>query len=259
VDAARRLSVCLLVVSAVWWALAWSARRARTFGTVSHATLTYYVLLTVLCVALAFGPPHGLWQFVYDWPGFNFIRGSSRFMVPALLGVAVLAGAAFDRFTARRCGRLRRTLLTAALVTLVAEYAGQTYSSPFEFQLPPADRWLTGQPKPFSVAEVPSSAFQRSQTTFMLHSLAHWQKTVHGYGGILPEFHRMLQRELEWFPEAASLEHLQQIGVTYVVVHIDMYPPDEWKAVEARLGRFGDMLVLVYSDPTARVYALRKA
>ena len=52
----------------------------------------FYLLLTAVCVALALGPPYGLWQFVYWMPGFNFIRGSSRFMVLGLLAIAVLAG-----------------------------------------------------------------------------------------------------------------------------------------------------------------------
>jgi hypothetical protein len=40
------------------------------------------------------------------------------------------------------------------------------------------------------------------------------------------------------------------------VVHIDLYPPGEWLVVEERLRQFEKVLKLVYSDETARVYAI---
>jgi hypothetical protein len=92
----------------------------------------------------------------------------------------------------------------------------------------------------------------------MLYSMSHWQKTVHGYGGIEPELSSILYRELETFPDVPSLQHLQQLDVTYVVVHIDMYSPEQWPAVDQRLRSFGDWLNLAYSDPTGRVYAIRR-
>jgi hypothetical protein len=91
----------------------------------------------------------------------------------------------------------------------------------------------------------------------MLHSMAHWQKTVHGYGGIRPYLHSVLYEALDRFPDAPSLQHLLDLGVTYVIVHIDMYPSEDWVGVDERLRAFGDRLELRYSDPAARVYALR--
>ena len=54
-------------------------------------------------VGLALGPPYGLWQFVYWLPGFNLIRGSSRFMV---VGTPGFRGAGRDRFRHRSARRL---------------------------------------------------------------------------------------------------------------------------------------------------------
>ena len=51
----------------------------------------------------------GLWPWVYSWPGMNFIRAPSRFMILTTLCLAVLAGAGFERLAAagprRRSGR----------------------------------------------------------------------------------------------------------------------------------------------------------
>jgi hypothetical protein len=92
----------------------------------------------------------------------------------------------------------------------------------------------------------------------MLHSTAHWQKTVHGYGGLRPYRHHLLYQELDAFPDVRSVQHLATLGVNYVVVHTDLYSPEQWAAVSEKLGAFSDRLELVYSDSASRVFALRR-
>ena len=58
------------------------------------------------------------------------------------------------------------------------------------------------------------------------------------------------------FPDEASISHLLQLGVNYIVVHPDMYPPEDWKSVEARLAQPDPRLTLKYPGPGGRVYAL---
>ena len=119
---------------------------------------------------------------------------------------------------------------------------------------------LARQPKPFVVAEVPVDyGYERHQTIYMMHSMAHWQRTVAGYGGIRPAFHQDLDRLLQVFPNDASVRRLAEIGVTYVVVHIDLYDPAVWPEVDARLRSYdGTWLKLEYSDPAGRVYSIRQ-
>jgi hypothetical protein len=45
--------------------------------------------------------------------------------------------------------------------------------------------------------------------------------------------------------------------VTYVVVHTDLYPDNEWPVVESRLETFRDILQLEHVEGEGRVYALR--
>ena len=128
-----------------------------------------------------------------------------------------------------------------------------------EVKLPAADRWLAGQPAPFVVAEAPVQMLDRYQTAYMLHSRAHWQRTVHGYSGMRPELHERLFRLLGRFPDTGSIDALEKLGVTYVVVHIDQYyEPGEWTEVEKRLTEYSSRLTLEYQDRTARVYSLRR-
>jgi hypothetical protein len=92
----------------------------------------------------------------------------------------------------------------------------------------------------------------------MLHSMAHWQKTVHGYSGILPPFHEELYAQLREFPSEPILERLTRLGVTYVVVHTAWFPGDEWAEVEQRIRTFSSWLKLEYQDPDGRVYSVHK-
>lgn len=217
----------------------------------------FYGLLTVLAYLLSAGPPLGLWPLVYWLPGFNFLRVPSRFILLAVLGLGILAGTAFERLTTTASTRTRR--IAAAVVGLL--FAIECAAIPlhldaYRVNIPEADRWLATQPKPFVVAEMPVYPSERYQTAYMLHSMAHWQKTVHGYSGMRPPLHEVLFRQMRRFPDEASIAHLLQLGVNYIVVHPDMYVPEEWKAVEMRLAEPDRRLTLKYSGPGGRVYAL---
>jgi hypothetical protein len=132
----------------------------------------------------------------------------------------------------------------------------------YRVDIPAADRWLATQPTPFTVAEVPLpdshsfALFDKRQSTYMLHAMAHWQKTVHGWSGVTPPDHLDLYDALAHFPDAESLRQLEQFNVTYVVVHRLFYGPGEWPAVAARLDSSAARLRLVHDEGTDRVYAL---
>ena len=194
--------------------------------------------MTLLSLWLSAGPPIGLWPLVYWLPGLNFIRTPSRFMLLAMLGLAVLAGIGFERLSARVSRS--RLLAMAVGALLVVEFAAFPLGvEPYRVEIPAVDRWLAAQPTPFVVAEVPLpdsrdvNRRELRQTLFMLHAMAHWQKTVHGYSGLRPPLHDALYRSLLRFPDEESLASLERLGVTYVVVHTDLYETGEWPAVEA--------------------------
>jgi PA14 domain len=262
-DGVLRICAAAALMSGAWWLFAGFPAVWRQWSDpMTPARLNptpLYLILTLICIGLSLGPPISLWPYVYKWPGFSFIRASRRFMVLGALSIAVLAAIGFDRLAARLRPARRRM---AAIVTgglLVAEFAAFPLGTvPVKIEIPAADQWVARQPKPFVVAETPSGRYEPYQTAYMLHSMAHWQKTVAGYGGVQPPLNEELKDELQHFPDARSVSHLAQLGVTYVIVHEDMYPPGEWKDVEERLHEYeGSTLELKYTDPAARVYAIR--
>ena len=234
----------------------------------------FYALLTIVSVWLTLGPPIGLWPLVYWLPGLNFIRVPSRFMLLAILGLAVLAGfgaeitkKARHEDTKTRRGLFLRVFVPSWLpVFLLAEFASMPLGlDPYRFEIPPIDRWLATQSTPFVVAEVPLpspsdlGAWERRHTAFMLHSTAHWQKTVHGYSGLRLPLHVELYDELTRFPDERSLASLERLGVTYVVVHTDWYREGERLQLDERFAPWRDRLRFVHAEGEGRVYALVSA
>jgi phage baseplate assembly protein W len=139
---------------------------------------------------------------------------------------------------------------------LLAEY----FAVPMGFtethhEIPAVDRWMNSLPKPFVIAEVPARS-EQDQVDYMNHSTAHWQKTVQGYDGWRRDFHAELYEMMQRFPDEASLEQLEQVGVTYVVVHQERYEPQEWAKVEAALDHYAPRLRLVHVEGSGRVYAV---
>jgi hypothetical protein len=224
----------------------------------------FYFVMTVVCVSFIVSSVSGLWQFgvwrfVYQLPGFSFIRAPTRFIVLAVLAIAVLAGIGVERLTAGLTLRIRRVMASIVAVLLVAEFAAVPLDVvPYRIDLPAADRWVARQSKPYVVAELPLfNPDQRYQTAYMLHATLHWQKTVHGYSGILPASHEVLYKELRNFPDEQSLQHLKQLGVTYVIAHTDRFPPNELARFEEGVRSFDAQLRLEFLEPAGRVYSLR--
>jgi hypothetical protein len=267
VEVLRGAAAILVVCAVLWCLLAWPISRHDTWvhslAPYRRNPTAFYFLLTAVWLGLALGPPYGLWPFVYWLPGFNLIRASSRFMILGLLGIAVLAGIGFDKISGRLSRQRRAVLATVVGVLLVAEFAAMPIGvQPGNAEVPAIDRWLDSQPKPFVVAEAPvqrlenPSAFERQETAYMIHSTAHWQKTVHGYSGWRTALHSQLYSEMETFPDETSVASLSDLGVTYIVVHTDSYPLGEWGRVEERLREFSSRLRLEHVEGAGRVYSL---
>lgn len=219
-------------------------------------TRILYALLAILALILTTGV---VWPSIYWLPGMNFIRVPSRFMILAMVALSVLAGFGVDRLRQLAPPRFAPVVPALAGVLLFFEFVSIPFGRvPYAVTLPAADRWLNGQPKPFVVAEVPVRSSDRYQTAYMFHSMAHWQKTVHGYSGFRPPLHETLFRQLQRFPDDEGIAHLRQLDVTYIVVHADQYhEPGEWEEVESRLRKYETQLALEYQDRGSRVYRLR--
>jgi uncharacterized membrane protein len=252
--------VLVLILSAA--ALVWyrpSQERWRTSAT------AFFTLLALVSTLMFVTWPLELWRLVYWLPGFNFIRVPSRFILMVLLSLAMLAAIAVERMTNSWQPRKRRAAAALVAALLLAEYASYPFNGvPFSMDVPAIDQWLNTLPKPFVVAEVPLRSpgdlgrHERNHTRAMLHSTAHWQKTVHGYSGIRRPLHQQLYLLLTTFPAERSIDALRGAGVNYVVVHSDDYTADAWQKVDLQLAQSRDLRLLHAAGP-GRVYEVLTA
>jgi hypothetical protein len=201
---------------------------------------------------------------VYSWPGLSFIRVPSRFFQLGILGIALLAGFGFERVSGRLPLKRQSQLALVLGVLLIAEFVcSQTPATPYRFEVPAVDQWLNKQPKPFVIAEVPLGNkasmidFEQRQSMYIVHGMAHWQKTIAGYSGWRTPLHYELYDKLDSFPDDPSITRLEALGVNYVVIHTDLYPPGVWPEIAERLKTFESRLSLEHVDGAGRVYSLR--
>jgi len=243
-----------------WWSRVQQWRRANR----QNAVL-FYGLLALFGCALLIGPPFGLWQVIYWIPPLSFIRAPLRFSLLVVLGLAVLTGFALDRSTSRLSRRGRMLVASVLGVLFVIEFAAIPIAgTDSTMDVPSIDRWLNTQPKPFTIAEVPIatpsdvSRFNAESARYMVHSTAHFQKTVMGFTGVLPLDHAILFDELSRFPEEAGLRHLAELHVTYVVVHGEDYAPEDLRRLESQIRQVSSWLTLAHTEGRAAVYALHR-
>jgi hypothetical protein len=216
-----------------------------------------YAFMTLVSLGLAVGPPLSLWPLVYWLPGMNFIRGPSRFMLLAVLGLAVLSGLGFERLRGRLGPPGRPALAAGVAALLLIEFAALPLPTiPYRVDIPGVDRWIDTRPKPSVVVELPLLHSEALHTRYMLHSTAHWQTLVNGYSGLRPPLHEKLFNRLRGFPDEFTVNSLMDLGVTYVVIHTDLYPPGEWTTVSERLKAFPGVFRLEHSEGPGLVYSV---
>ena len=225
--------------------------------------IVIYGAIAVVSAWFTLGPPLGLWRWTYWMPVFNFLRVPSRFVLLEMLALAVLSGFGYQWLVRHATPARQRQAAAAIGLLLLVEFAPLPMGTvPYSVEPPAVDRWLASQPTPFVVAEIPlpmtsmAGTRARRDARFMLHSTAHWQKTIHGYSGAEPPGYAELSLAMMFFPDERSLEAMADMGVTHVVVHPDLYPDDERDAAMARIDAGSDWLRPAYYGRDGRVYRL---
>src|SRR5690606_16779216 len=134
----------------------------------------------------------------------------------------------------------------------------------FSMPRPATVAWLAAQPGPKVVAEVPvpkasnGGAFELFASAATLHPTLAWRPTIHGYSGIRSERHDRAFRDMNTFPDAGSLEAMRSLGVTHVIAHRRLYPPDAWQRLGRELRTMAGLRVL-HEDADGLVAALEPA
>jgi hypothetical protein len=225
------------------------------------------IYLAGLLVAVDFSL--GVNGLVYPWllePGspFRGLRAPGRFAILVNLALALLAAWGVTRvrgFT--RSATARRVTPAVCAVLLVIEY----WSAPLPLRTVPqrpllVHQWLAQQP-PSVVLELPmwfSGADPQHDAEYEYYSTFHWQSLVNGYSGYYPRAYIGLLERMRHFPSGPSIEALHEIGVDFIVIHLDRYKPADREALLEAMDQRTAYFTFVATFPdrhgSARVYRL---
>ena len=222
--------------------------------------------LTLLAVAvvggvLSLGPVTPLYSWLYALlPPVQAIRATSRFGYLFLFGLAGLAGLGLAAIRARARPRwtLPATALALALVTAEALRAPVGYTT--APAAGPIHRFLGADPTVEAVVELPLPAPPRiaENAAAVYASTLHWRPLVNGYSGLIPRSYVDTERRLRRFPSPSALRHLDGLGVTHVVVHLEQYAVREARRLERRLRDHARLELLAEQPDGARLYRVRE-
>jgi hypothetical protein len=175
---------------------------------------------------LSFGPAVPGYALLYHTvPLMQGVRGAARFGFLALVAIAVLAG--FGVATLRARWGATRWWPAMVVLPLVIVH-GEALRAPIVY------RPFEGVSRVYDViartdkavvAEFPFFPIEGvfRNASYVLNSTAHWKPLVNGYSGFTPASYLTHVRALREFPDDAARDHLRQVGVTHVVVHLDAY------------------------------------
>jgi len=172
---------------------------------------------------------------------FRGIRVPGRFGILALLGLAGLAGWGAAAILRRAASLRAKLAVTGALAALILL---ESWSAPLvgpQFlagqAIPPVYAWLRQQTPPDSVIlELPHR--DASEFLYEYYSTHHWRKLANGGTGYTPPVYKNMRQWFLTFPDARSVDVIQQMGIDWVVLHADMYPPADWQRLLTELSRY---------------------
>lgn len=178
-------------------------------------------VLLAVCLLLALGPAALLYRVLSLLPGIRLIRVPSRFVLPGLLALTMLAAHGVRRLLVRAGPRASAALVAAT----VALFALESVFAPVptaRLDLGPdrVSSWLAEQPGEFAVLELPVDVDNlTAHVRQARQSIHHWKRLLVGYSGWRPpEVRRRLLRIQRRFPAPAVLDELASLEVRYLVV-----------------------------------------
>ncbi len=244
----------------------------------------FFAAIVVIGFVLSLGPTfhwnsYGLgdtgvslpwYRWLYEHvPGFDAVRVPHRFVLLAMLGIAVLAGLGIVRLMrwSRDKGFLSPGIVAGvALFLVMLDFfaPGLRYiTRGLGEAAPPIYRWLAG---PEADAMIPGDALLlelpvgldktpvNTSPQYLLYGVAHGRPMLNGSPNIIPPGYERLFSEMRRFPTPGTLDIIEGLGVQYVIVHTGGLLNDEKRAELERIAAEGVRLELVVSLPDVDPY-----
>lgn len=154
-----------------------------------------------------------------SFPPVRGLRVPARFSVIVGLTLAIFAGFGIRRILGWcRSRTIRQGLIAAATVLIAIDAWPALPRVPVWKEPPPVYEALKDR-SDVVLAEFPVDENAVFNTPFMYFSIWHWQRSVNGYSGYVPESYAALTPDLVEFPRGDTVAALRRHGVTHVTVN----------------------------------------
>jgi len=212
-----------------------------------RAMVWAYWVLCLIAVELSLGFNGRLYPILYAylWP-LHGLRAPVRISVAALCAMAVVAGFGFD-YLQRWFSTVRaRAWVSAVAVILVALECG---SAPMQLsdvptRVPEVYRVVAGLGRAV-IVELPMADPARlpgHDPMYAFFSISHWNPLVNGYSGYVSARYLETLSRMLTFPDDASIVHLRDLDVRYILVHESFYKAPELAALMIEMGRRQELI-----------------
>jgi hypothetical protein len=188
---------------------------------IKDARARMVLAIGIVGFVLSWGPATPLYRWLYSvFPLMAGIRGAVRFGQLLLVAIGILAGFGLAAITKRLHSRARIGLSVALLAAVNLE----SFRAPILYEryrgIPPVYEALEkiGDRAVLVWVPFPASAQFHFNASLMLVSTRSWHPMLNGYSGFKPAGYYRHAEALASFPDQTSIEYLQNVGVTHVLV-----------------------------------------
>lgn len=206
----------------------------------------------------------GPFLLLYRWiPVFKALRAPSRMAVFMMLALALFCGWAMEILLEKQKKRgWKKALPVLISLLLLADYASIPLSLaklPGTKKFPaiyspvrnlPTDAVLIELPMPIEPLERGHEALPMFYSTF------HRKKLVNGYSGYVPPGYVVISESMEEFPSPETFRLLEDLGVSYILVHTRGFRPEKGLLTNALLQKFLDHVELKASAEGDYLYRI---
>jgi len=206
-----------LAAYGLWHELRCDRRRRATVAGYAAVGLVGFLLsldLPILAlVGTVFPPAAGL-------------RAASRYGVLYLTGLTVLAGLGMAALRRRHAGRRGQIVALGLIVAMSVELYAPPRVEPRR-AVPDVYERIARMPDTTVLLEIPlhsRAPHFGTNAPYVWASTKHWFSLVNGYGSSRPADYQERASRLRRFPDRTSLDLLDELGVTAVLVHPDQLP-----------------------------------
>jgi len=167
------------------------------------------------------------YYFLYKIFRLGFIRTPSRLAIVVLLCLAVAVAFILNSFRIKnRAAKYLLGILIPVFIFFEFYTPGLDAGTLKNVTCPAVYDQVRENPSVKAVIELPFSKDVPPTLNYIFFSTCHYKPIYNGYSGYAPPNYGRWGKTISGFPDRNSLNKLDELGINFAVLHLDLYPPE---------------------------------